>query len=277
VSELTTLVTGRTFLEAPRWHDGALYCSDMFANAVLRVTEDGDVSTVVEIEQPSGLGWLPDGALLISSMVQRQVMRYDGERLTQHADLRAVAAQEINDMVVDRHGNTFLGQFGFDPLAGLAPVPADLIRIDAGGAVTVAAQDLNFANGMAITADGSTLLVAESIGQCITAFTLSDNGTLTDRRVWAKVDSFPDGITVDRENGVWFGSPISNQFVRVLEGGEITDTIEIPGPHGIACALGGSDGRTLFMLAATTLGDRQQAESDLGATVTTAQVAVAAG
>lgn len=275
MSELTAFVTGRAFLESPRWHAGALYVSDMFADVVLRITEDGEVSTVVDVEQPSGLGWLPDGALLISSMAQRRVLRFDGAQLTEHADVRALAAQEINDMVVDRHGHAFLGQFGFNPLAGEAPVPAPLIRIDAGGAVSVAAEDLNFANGMAITADGSTLLVAESIGQCITAFTLAEDGTLTDRRLWAQVEGFPDGIAVDRDNGVWFASPLSNQFTRVVEGGKVTDTVEAPGPHAIACALGGSDGRTLFMLSATTLGDRGQAVAERGAAVTAAHVAVA--
>lgn len=272
--ELTSLLTGRVFLESPRWHDGALYVSDMFADVVLRVSVDGDVSTVVEVEQPSGLGWLPDGTLLISSMAQRRILRYDGVHLTEHADVSALAAREINDMVVDRHGHTFLGQFGFDPLAGEAPVPAALIRVDPAGAVTVAADDLNFANGMAITADGSTLLVAESIGQCITAFALADDGTLSDRRVWAKVEGFPDGIAVDSDGGVWFASPLSNQFLRVREGGEVTDTVETPGPHGIACALGGNDGDTLFMLTSTALGDREQAVKQLGAAVLTTRVRV---
>lgn len=246
----------------------------MFADVVLRVAPDGEVSTVVEVEQPSGLGWLPDGTLLISSMTQRRVLRYDGTSLTEHADVRAVASQEINDMVVDRHGNAFLGQFGFDPLAGEAPIPADLIRIGAKGAVSLAATDLNFANGMAITADGSTLLVAESMAQRITAFTLSEDGVLTDRRIFADVAGFPDGITVDRDGGVWFGNPVSKEFVRVREGGEITDTIDTPGPHGIACTLGGSDGRTLFMLTSSTLGNREQAISTLGASALTATVAV---
>ncbi|CAN5372256.1 SMP-30/gluconolactonase/LRE family protein [soil metagenome] len=276
MSEVATFVTDQAFLESPRWHDGALYLSDMFADKVLRVSADGAVSTVVEVEQPCGLGWLPDGTLLISSMSQRRVLRYDGDRLTEHADVRALAAGEINDMVVDRHGTTFLGQFGFDPRSGEAPVPADLIRISATGAITVAATELNFANGMAITADGSTLLVAETIGQCITAFTLSDDGTLADRRVWAKVDGFPDGIAVDRDNGVWFASPLSSQFLRVVEGGQVTDSLETPGPHGIACTLGGDAGRTLFMLTSTTLGDREQAQQERGASVRTAQVAVPA-
>ena len=126
---------------------------------------------------------------------------------------------------------------------------------------------------MAITADGTTLLVAESFGQRITAFTLSEDGVLTDRRVFAEVDGFPDGIAVDRDGAVWFANPVSKEFVRVREGGEITGTVDTPGPHGIACALGGSDGRTLFMLTSSTLGDREQAITTLGASVLTAQVA----
>lgn len=274
--ELATLVTGRAFLEAPRWHDGALFVSDMFADEVLRISESGEVSTVTDLEQPSGLGWLPDGSLLISSMLQRRVLRHQDGRLTAHADVSALAPQEINDMVVDSRGHTFLGQFGFDPRAGEAPVAAPLIRIDPDGSTEVAAEGMQFANGMAITADGSTLLVAESVGQCITAFTLASDGSLTDRRVWAAVDGFPDGITVDRDNGVWFASPVADRFVRVLEGGEVTDTIETPGRHAIACALGGRDGDTLFLLTSTTLGDGGQAQTTMGAAVHTTRVPVPA-
>jgi sugar lactone lactonase YvrE len=274
VSELTPLLNRRTFLESPRWHDGALYVSDMFADEVLRVSADGDVSTVVEVEQPSGLGWLPDGTLLISSMLRRCVMRYDGVHLTEHADVSALAAWEINDMTVDRHGHAFLGQFGFDLSAGGAPVPAPLIRVGPDGSATVVADDLNFANGMAITADGSTLLVAESMGQRITAFALDNDGALSDRRVFAQVSGYPDGITVDNEGGVWFANPVSDQFLRICEGGEVTDTVDTPGPHGIACALGGDDGHTLFMLTSAVLGDRAQAAAQLGAAIVTTRVRV---
>jgi sugar lactone lactonase YvrE len=274
--ELNALVAGRTFLEAPRWYDGALYVSDMFADAVLRISGPGEVSTITDLEQPSGLGWLPDGSLLISSMLQRRVLRYRDGRLTAHADVSALAPQEINDMVVDSHGHAFLGQFGFDPRAGEPPVAAPLIRIDPDGSTHVAAEGMQFANGMAITADGSTLLVAESVGQCITAFTLAADGSLTDRRVWAAVEGFPDGIAVDRDNGVWFASPVSDRFVRVLEGGEVTDTIETPGRHAIACTLGGGDGDTLFLLTSTTLGDGEQSQATLGAAVDTTRVRVPA-
>ncbi len=135
---------------------------------------------------------------------------------------------------------------------------------------------MKFANGMAITLDGSTLLVAESMGQRITAFTLGDDGILTDRRVWAQLQGPPDGITVDRDNGVWFANPVSNQFVRVTEGGEVTETITTPGRHAIACALGGSDGHTLFLLTSTTLGGSDQARRARGAAVDTTRVRVPA-
>jgi len=271
---LQPLLTGRAFLEGPRWHDGALYVSDMFTDEVLRITADGRVSTVVAVEQPSGLGWLPDGSLLISSMIQRRVLRFDGHRLTEHADVRALAAHEINDMLVLADGTAFLGQFGFDPRSGEAPGAADLIRIDPAGAVSVAATEMHFANGMAVTADGSTLLVAESYAGCITAFTLDQRGILTDRRRWAAVDGFPNGITVGSDNGVWCANPKSGDVVRVVEGGAVTDTISTPEPHSIACTLGGDDGCTLFMLTATTLGDREAARTRRGAAVYSARVQI---
>ena len=123
MAQVASLVTGRAFLEGPRWHDGALYVSDMHGDAVLHVAEDGDVSTVVEVEQPSGLGWLPDGSLLISSMARRCVMRFDGSDLPVYADISGVAPYEINDMCVDRYGHAFIGQFGYDMRAAHRPRP----------------------------------------------------------------------------------------------------------------------------------------------------------
>jgi sugar lactone lactonase YvrE len=136
----------------------------MHGDAVLRVAKDGEVSTVVEVDQPSGLGWLPDGSLLISSMACRCVMRYDGRALARHADLSSLAPYEINDMCVDRHGHVFVGQFGYDMRGGAAPAPASLLRVDPDGSAHEVAEDLRLANGMAITADGATSLVAESWG-----------------------------------------------------------------------------------------------------------------
>ena len=270
--DITALVTGRSFLEGPRWHDGALYVSDMHGDAVLRITESGDVSTVVEVEQPSGLGWLPDGSLLISAMTRRCVMRYDGSELTVHADVSALSAHEINDMCVDRNGHAFVGQFGYDLRGGGAPAPAALLRVDPDGSAHEVAPDLRMANGMVITADHSTLLVAESSGKAITGFDLADDGSLSNRRIWAELPDAPDGIGIDAEDGVWVAGVVADRFARVVEGGEVTHTIDTPGRHPIACAVGGADGHTLFMLTANTHGERDKSQATMSAAVETARV-----
>lgn len=270
--EFTALVAGRSFLEGPRWRDGALYVSDWYGDVVLRVTEVGDVSTLVAVEQPSGLGWLPDGSLLISSMTRRCVMRFDGSDLTLHADLSSLAPYEINDMCVDRHGHAFVGQFGYDFWGGAPPATAALLRVDPDGSLHEAADDLFMANGMVITADRSTLLVAESWGKCITGFDLADDGSLSGRRVWAALPDYPDGIDIDAEDGVWVACPASNRFVRVVEGGRVTATVDTPGRHAIACALGGDDRRTLFMLTTTTLGRRAESQAALNAAIETTRI-----
>jgi len=272
MADITALVTGRSFFEGPRWHDGALYVSDMHGDAVLRITEDGEVSTVVRLEQPSGLGWLPDGSLLISSMTPRKVMRFDGSDLAVHADLSSLAPYEINDMCIDRHGHAFIGQFGFDYAGRGTPTPAALLRVDPDGSVCEVADNLEFANGMVITADHATLLVAESFGKRITGFDLADDGSLSRRRVWAELSDYTDGICIDTDGAVWVASPVFDRFVRVVAGGDVTATVETPGRHGIACELGGADGRTLFMLTANTLGERVESQSDMSAAVETTRL-----
>jgi sugar lactone lactonase YvrE len=248
MADITPLVTGRSFLEGPRWHDGALYLSDMHGDAVLRVTENGDVSVVVEVEQPSGLGWLPDGSLLISAMTRRCVMRYDGNDLTVHADLSELSDHEINDMCVDQHGHAFVGQFGYDLRGGGSPAPAALLRVDPDGSAHEVAPDLRMANGMVITADQSN------------------------RRIWAELPDAPDGIGIDDDDGVWVAGVVADRFARVVEGGKVTHTIETPGRHPIACAVGGADGHTLFMLTATTLGERDKSQAEMSAAIETTRV-----
>jgi sugar lactone lactonase YvrE len=272
MADITPLVTGRSFLEGPRWHDGALYVSDMHGDAVLRVSENGDVSTVVELEQPSGLGWLPDGSLLISAMTRRCVMRYDGRELTVHADVSAFAPYEINDMCVDQHGHAFVGQFGYDLRGGGTPAPAALLRVDPDGSAHEVAPDLRMANGMVITADQSTLLVAESSGKAITGFDLAADGSLSNRRIWAELPDAPDGIGIDADDGVWVAGVVADRFARVVEGGEVTQTIETPGRHPIACAVGSADGHTLFMLTATTLGERDKSQAEMSAAIEVTRV-----
>lgn len=274
--EITTLLAGRSFLEGPRWHDGTLYVSDMHADAVLRVDPAGEISTVVEVEQPSGLGWLPDGTLLVSSMTSRTVQRFDGTTRRVHADLTAFAGHEINDMVVDRHGHAFVGQFGYDLRGGGRPAPAALLRVDPDGAVHEAAPGLRMANGMVITGDGRTLVVAESSGRCLTGFDLAHDGSLSNRRVWAELPEPPDGICIDADDGVWCAGPVTDRFVRVVEGGEVTDVVETPGRHGIACVLGGPDGRTLYLLTSTTHGARDESRAAMTAAIATTTVRVPA-
>ena len=280
MAELQTLVDGRAFLEGPRWHDGALYVSDMHAHEVLRVTAEGDVEVLTQLDTaPSGLGWLPDGSMLIVSMEDRKVLRLDDSgALTEHADLSSFAPHHINDMLVDDAGHAFISQFGSDVFGGEAFKPAPLLRVDPDGSAQKAADGLRFANGMVITADNKTLVVAETAGQRLLAFSLGPDAALSDQRVWAELPEgdFPDGICIDADDHIWIASPTSNRFLRVRKGGEITDVIATPGRHAIACALGGDDGRTLFCCTSTTMGDPDQSRSARGAKVETVTVSVTA-
>jgi sugar lactone lactonase YvrE len=276
MTDLAPVVAGRSFLEGPRWHDGALWCSDMHGDAVLRTGADGTVSVVVEVDQPSGLGWLPDGSLLVVSMTTRRVLRFDGTNLTVHADLTGLAPFEINDMVVDRAGHAFVGQFGYDLRGGGTSAPAALLRVDPDGSVHEAAPDLRMANGMVIAADDTTLIVAESAGKALTAFDIAPDGSLANRRIWADLPDAPDGICIDAHDGVWCAGPVSDRFVRVVEGGRVTDIVDVPGRHGIACALGGSDGHSLFLVTSTTLGERESSRAAMSATVESVRVEVPA-
>jgi sugar lactone lactonase YvrE len=251
------LATGLCFGEGPRWHAGELWFSDMYDHAVKSVDLDGRVTVRVAVEgQSSGLGWLPGGDLLVVSMVDRQLLRWTGERLEHHADLSGVATFHCNDMVVDAVGRAYVGNFGFDLHAFVEardPAmirPADLALVDPDGTVQCAATDLAFPNGTVITPDGRTLVVAETMGSRLTAFDIAADGTLTNRRVWAELPRRrPDGICLDAEGAIWVANAAAAECVRVAEGGQIIDRIETDQPC-FACMLGGPDGTTLFMLTA---------------------------
>jgi len=252
---LETLLDGLTFTEAPRWHDGRLWFSDFYTHRVLAVSPDGIVETILEIPQrPSGLGWMPDGALLVVSMLDRRLLRVENGTTRVHADLSAVATGPCNDMVVDARGRAYVGNFGYDRHKGEPPRTTCLARVDPDGRVTRAAEDLFFPNGTVITPDGLTLIVGESMAKRATAFTVADDGTLHDRRLWADLgEVLPDGCTLDAEGAIWFADARGTAVVRVREGGEVTDTVET-GQHTFACALGGADGRTLFVVCADSFG-----------------------
>jgi len=253
MSDWQVLVDGVDFGEGPRWHDGALWYSDFHQRAVYRVTPDGERATVYsELEdRPSGMGWLPDGTFVVVFMTGRRLMcdRGDGQ-LVEYADLSDVAAWHCNDMVVDRSGNAYVGNFGFDLENRSQFRPADLAVVRPDGSVTVAAEAMRFPNGSVITPDDSTLIVGQSFGGDYVAFTIREDGSLTDRRQWAEIPgTAPDGCTLDAAGGIWFSDAIGSQVVRVEEGGNVTARVATPQPT-FACMLGGDDGRTLFALCA---------------------------
>ncbi len=265
---VSLLFDGGAFFEGPRWRDGVWWVSDFYRHTVSTISPEGQETVVVTVDaQPSGLGWLPDGSLVISSMKDHKVLRYAQGELTTLADLSALVAGSLNDLVTDAQGRTYVGNFGFDLMGGGDPAPADLIRVDPDGTVAVVASDLHFPNGSVITADGTTLIVGETTGNRYTAFTIEADGSLSDRRVWASfgdlpvADTFiegmaqivvaPDGCSLDAENHIWAADALGNRCIRVAPGGEIVDEVRVPGGLGIfACQLGGADGRTLLLCAA---------------------------
>jgi sugar lactone lactonase YvrE len=258
------LTSGIYFGEGPRWRDGRLWFSDFYAHAVKSISLAGDLRTEFEIDdQPSGLGWTPDGDLLVVSMTKRRVLRRSpaGE-LTVHADLSHIATFHCNDMVVDSAGGAYVGNFGFDLDAEIAArgtpaVLADhptakLAYVAPDGQTRVAAEDMHFPNGSVITPDGKTLIVGESLGGTLTAFDIGAGGDLSNRRVWATtLPAVPDGICLDADGAIWIANPIAPQCLRIAAGGQVLETIDTGQPC-YACMLGGDDGRTLFMLIATS-------------------------
>lgn len=243
------------FGEGPRWRDGALWFSDMHDHQVMRLVPGAPPVPVLQVPgQPSGLGWLPGAAggdLLVVSMLDRRVLRFDGENLTEHADLSELASFHCNDMVVDGTGRAYVGNFGFDLHAQAQPRPAELVCIEPDGRARIVARDLLFPNGTVITPDGRTLIVGESWGARLTAFDVLDNGDLANRRTWAELPdgAIPDGICLDEAGGIWSASPATNECLRQVEGGKVTHRVAVD-QGAFACMLGGADGRTLFILTA---------------------------
>ncbi len=254
---LPVLVDGIDFGEGPRWHDDRLWFSDFYQHTVSSVGADGVRRVELEIDDfPSGLGWLPDGALLVVAMQSRRLLRVgtDGS-VTTHADLSGVATGRCNDMVVAADGTAYVGNFGFE--LGTPMRPAALARVQVTGEVDVAADGLEFPNGTVITPDGTTLIVGETFAKRATAFTIAADGSLRDRRLWADLgDVLPDGCTLDAEGAIWFADARGTEVVRVREGGEVTHRIEV-GQHAFASALGGDDGRTLYVVAADSSRDEE--------------------
>lgn len=268
------LLDGLTFAEGPRWRDDRLWFSEMHRDRVLTVDLDGRVESVVEVPgQPSGLGWRPDGSLLIVSMTDRRLLRHADGVLSEVADLGAVASFHCNDMVVDSSGRAYVGHFGSD-YEKEPPRPAELIRVDPDGSVSVAARDLGFPNGAVITPDGRTLIVAESMAGRLTAFDRAEDGSLSGRRVWAALPAgaHPDGICLDAEGAVWAAATAAKAVLRVREGGRVVDRVPTQ-ELAIACMLGGPDGSSLFVLSAPST-DREECRARPGARIEVVQVDV---
>jgi sugar lactone lactonase YvrE len=261
MTKTRVLAEGLYFGEGPRWHEGRLWFSDFHDRAVKSIDAAGVLRTELAIDdQPSGLGWLPDGRLLLVAMHRRQLLCAGRDGVAVHADLSGVATYHANDMVVDALGRAYVGNFGFAldealRARGVEGVLADhptatLARVDPDGRVHAAATDLHFPNGMVITEDASTLIVAETLAMRLTAFDIAADGSLSNRRVWATLGMrAPDGICLDAQGRVWVANAIAAECVRVAPDGEIVATVQTTQPC-FACMLGGDDRRTLYMLTA---------------------------
>jgi len=243
---LTPLANGFCFGEGPRWFEGLLWFSDMLGEAVHTVNLHGDMTKLpLTGHAPSGLAFRPDGSLLIASTEKRQVLRYDGDAVSTVVDLSDVVPANLGDMVIDGIGRAYVGS--------QAREGGVIVRIDPDDTAIVVADDLDFPNGMVITPDGTTLIVAESIGRRLTAYTIGADGALSDRRIFADgLEGPPDGICLDAQGGIWTSMTLANRFDRIVEGGTVTDRIDIGDRTAIACMLGGPERRTLFMLSSTS-------------------------
>ena len=276
-SQFETILSSLSFPEGPRWHNGHLYFSDFYQHEVVAVDIDGQRETIARIEaQPSGLGFRPDGTLLVVSMLDRRVLRIDertGEQ-TEHADLSGLAKSVCNDMVVDGRGRAWVGNFGFERHKGESPRTTNLVFVDEDGTARVAAEDLFFPNGTVITEDHSTLIVAETYARRLSAFTIAEDGSLVDRRIWANLgETVPDGICLDQEGAIWVADPRGNEVVRFEEGGRVLERLSTGELGAYACMLGGTDGTTLFVC--TCAGSGPEAAKRRGGRIEIREVEVA--
>jgi sugar lactone lactonase YvrE len=264
----TALREGGNYFECPRWHDGRWWAVDFYRHGVFAYASDGTEELVLEVEgQPSGLGWLPEGDLLVVSMKDHRVLRrgLDGA-VSVHADVGELVTGHLNDMVVDRAGGAYAGNFGFDLMAGERPASTVLVRIARDGTASVAAEDLWFPNGMVIT-DDDRLIVAETFGGRLTAFDIGENGALTGRRTFSEprpvpkpsdlgsmvagLQFAPDGIALDAEGHVWAANGVGAAVWRISPAGDVVEEVAMPEGLGVfACGLGGENGRTLLACAA---------------------------
>jgi sugar lactone lactonase YvrE len=258
------LLDGLTFPEGPRWHAGRLWFSDFYSHRVIAVDGTGRSETIATVyTRPSGLGWRPDGALLVVSMQDRALIELRNGAFRRVADLSDIAGGPCNDLVVDARGRAYVGNFGYDRHAGETARSTALIRVDPDGSVHRAAEDLMFPNGMAITPDGKTLIVAETYAHRLTAFAIGSDGSLSARRIFAALPGcYPDGICLDAEGAVWVADARGQDVARVFEGGRVARRIGVGDRTVFACMLGGADRRTLFLCTSTGSGPAMAEKTD---------------
>ena len=254
---LRILVEGLSFPESPRWRDGWLWFSDLVSGQIRAVDGAGqEMAVIYSTDEPGGLGWLPDGHLLVVGMTERKLLRYNGCRLTEFADLSRLTECYLKALLVDSAGRAYVSCSGYDDQSVGAPQPSQLILVETNGTVRRVGSDLLLANGMAITPDRQTLIVAETFSQRLSAFDIAADGSLGHHRVWARLAGLtPGGLCLDREGAVWVASPLSSEVLRVREGGEVLDRISVP-DNPTSCVLGGDEGKILFVTVAALVPPR---------------------
>lgn len=273
------LAGGFGFIEGPRWHDAALWFSDVYTHRVYRLVPGREPSVVCQVPgQPSGIGFDASGAMLVVSMLDRRILRLVDGHLIEHADLSQVVRASLNDMVVGRDGAAYVGNLGGDPAAETGVAPTRLILVEPDGSARCVGDGLLFPNGAVITADRSTLVVAESFACRLTAFSIAPDGELRDRHVWAQLGPapappsyqaalagqgpVPDGIALDSEGAIWVADA-SGGALRIAPGGEVLERVDVPGFCVFAVALGGPRLRTLYLCTAPTQRKREDRRAQL--------------
>ncbi|WP_127783703.1 SMP-30/gluconolactonase/LRE family protein [Rhodococcus sp. X156] len=293
------VASGYSWTEIPRWHDDTFWFGDMYNHQVLRQGSDGGFEVVLDVSdrkalgaQPGagpvdeevvlgGMGWLPDGRLVVTSMYERVVLVWDGQSVDLYADLREVAVGPVNDMVVDADGRAYVTQLGFDMLHGEDARNSALLVVEPDGSVRALSElgELASGNGITITADGTRVVVAEVLANCLTVLDRGPDGALSNRRVFAPTPWLPDGICLDAQGGVWTAMPGSGVVARFVEGGEMTDAITLPMEEamGVACVLGGADRSRLYVCAGMEVFDRDKSRAEGQGSIWTAKTTYSAG
>lgn len=265
----TPWVADFIFLEAPRWHQNRLWVSDVFDKKLYTIEADGTRTMLAEVPQrPCGIGFLPDGSAVVVSMRDRQILKLGHDGLIPFADFSALANGDLNDLIVDAQGRIYVGNFGFDYHGGAPIATTQMLTVEPDGTMRNSTHDVEFPNGMALINGGSTLVVAETWASRLTAFDRAPDGALSNRRLFADLGQRqPDGICADASDAIWVASFNTGEFIRVLDGGDVTDHIAC-GRHAIACELGGNEGKTLYCSAYTGTISELEAGKRLGALFT---------